>query len=179
MHCGCSANSPETLKAMLRMENEIKRARAKNGRAVLILIVEGTPANYVTFRIQSVSNFCTIIRVYKNFLHYRSSTSMKYQKIIDLVKESSLAQYSVWHLKKIHSHDLTRTCFPGMYWVLPWECFRPEGGIIRSVIARWSDCIGQDRDSHHLGKLSTIQVFYLKGKSGICTNIPNAQRVLF
>ena len=49
LHCGCSAKSPETLKAMLRMENEIKRARAKNGRAVLILIVEGTPANYVTF----------------------------------------------------------------------------------------------------------------------------------
>ena len=53
-HCGCSANGPETLKAMLRMENEIKRARAKNGRAVLILIVEGTPANYVTFLIQGV-----------------------------------------------------------------------------------------------------------------------------
>ena len=59
LHCGCSANGPETSKAMLRMENEIKRARAKNGRAVLILIVEGTPANYVTFLIQSVSKFCT------------------------------------------------------------------------------------------------------------------------
>ena len=55
IHCECSANGPETLKAMLRMENEIKRARAKNGRAVLILIVEGTPANYVTFLIQGVS----------------------------------------------------------------------------------------------------------------------------
>ena len=29
-----------------------------------------------------------------------------------------------------HSHALTRTCFPGMYWVLPWECSCPEGGII-------------------------------------------------
>ena len=33
-----------------------------------------------------------------------------------------------------HSHDLTRTCFPGMYRVLPWECSCPKGGIIRSVI---------------------------------------------
>jgi hypothetical protein len=32
----------------------------------------------------------------------------------------------------------------------------PKGGIIRSVIDRWSDCIGQDRDSSHLGTLSTI-----------------------
>ena len=31
-----------------------------------------------------------------------------------------------------------------------------EGGIIQSAIDRWSDCIGQDRDSHHLGTLSTI-----------------------
>ena len=43
-----------------------------------------------------------------------------------------------------------------MYWVLPWECCRHEGGIIRSAIDRWSDCIGQDRDSRHLGTLSTI-----------------------
>ena len=55
-----------------------------------------------------------------------------------------------------HSHDLTRTCFQGMYWVLPWECSCPKGGIIQSVIARWSDCIAQDRDSHHLGTLSTV-----------------------
>ena len=35
---------------------------------------------------------------------------------------------------------------------LPWGWFCPKGGIIRSAIARWSDCSGQDRDSHHLGK---------------------------
>jgi hypothetical protein len=34
--------------------------------------------------------------------------------------------------------------------------FPPEGGVIRSGINRWSDCIGQDRDSSHLGTLSTI-----------------------
>ena len=51
---------------------------------------------------------------------------------------------------------LTRTCFPGMYWVLPWECSRPKGVIIWSAIDRWSDCIRQDRDYHHLGTLSTI-----------------------
>ena len=37
-----------------------------------------------------------------------------------------------------------------MYWVLPWECSRPESGIIQSAIAIWSDCIGQDRDSRNL-----------------------------
>ena len=31
-----------------------------------------------------------------------------------------------------------------------------QGGINRSAINRWSDCISQDRDSCHLGKLSTI-----------------------
>ena len=55
-----------------------------------------------------------------------------------------------------HSHDLTRTCFPGMYWVLPWECSRPKGVIIWSAIDRWSNCIHQDRDNPHLGTLSTI-----------------------
>ena len=34
--------------------------------------------------------------------------------------------------------------------------FLPQIGIIRSEINRWSDYIGQDRDSHHLGTLSTI-----------------------
>ena len=43
-----------------------------------------------------------------------------------------------------------------MYWVLPWECSHPKGGIIRSTIDRWSDLIGQDRDGRHLGTLSTI-----------------------
>ena len=52
-----------------------------------------------------------------------------------------------------HSHDLTRTYFPEMSWVLPWECSRPKSGIIRSAINRWSDCIGQDRYSHHLQDL--------------------------
>ena len=33
--------------------------------------------------------------------------------------------------------------------------FLPQIGIIRSEINRWSDYIGQDRDSHHLGTLST------------------------
>ena len=42
------------------------------------------------------------------------------------------------------------------YILLPWECSRPEGGIIRSGIDRWSDCIGPDRNSRHLGTLSTI-----------------------
>ena len=42
------------------------------------------------------------------------------------------------------------------FWVLPRECSRPKVSIIRSGIDRWSDCIGQDRDSHHLGALSTI-----------------------
>ena len=55
-----------------------------------------------------------------------------------------------------YSHDLTRTCFPRMYWVLPSECSRPEGGSIQSVIDSWSDFIGRDRDSCHLGTLSTI-----------------------
>ena len=59
-------------------------------------------------------------------------------------------------LINIHSHDLTRTCFPGMYWVLPWECSCPDGGIIRSEIYIWSDCIGQNRDNSQLGTLSTI-----------------------
>ena len=57
--------------------------------------------------------------------------------------------------KNFHSHDLTRTCFPGMYWVLPGECFRPKGGIIQSMINRWSDYIGQDRDSRHFVTMST------------------------
>ena len=29
-----------------------------------------------------------------------------------------------------HSHDLTRTCFPGMYWVLPCSCSCPKSSII-------------------------------------------------
>ena len=63
----------------------------------------------------------------------------------------------LWGISKFfHSHDLTRTCSPGMYWVLPWECVRNKGGIIGSAIERWSDCIGLDRDSCHLGTLSTI-----------------------
>ena len=49
-----------------------------------------------------------------------------------------------------------RTCFPGVYWVLPWECSHPKGGIIQFVIDRCSDYIGQDRDSCHLGTQSTI-----------------------
>ena len=73
IHCECSANGPETLKAMLRMENEIKRARAKNGRAVLILIVEGTPANYVTFLIQGVSQFLDP-NLSQTFLHSKPCT---------------------------------------------------------------------------------------------------------
>ena len=32
----------------------------------------------------------------------------------------------------------------------------PRGGITQSAIDRWSDCIGQYRDSRHLGTLSTI-----------------------
>jgi len=39
---------------------------------------------------------------------------------------------------------------------LVMRMFRPEGGIIRSEIDRWSDCIGQDRDSCHFATLSTI-----------------------
>ena len=39
------------------------------------------------------------------------------------------------------------------YWVLSCECSRPKGGIIRSVTDRWSDCIGQDRDSCNLDTL--------------------------
>ena len=39
------------------------------------------------------------------------------------------------------SHALTRICFPGMYWVLPWECSSLEGIIIH-LWCRWSDCIG-------------------------------------
>ena len=34
--------------------------------------------------------------------------------------------------------------------------YNHEGGFILSVMDRWSDCIGQDRDSRHLGTLSTI-----------------------
>jgi hypothetical protein len=40
---------------------------------------------------------------------------------------------------QFHSHALTGTCFPGMYWVLSWECSCPKGGIIHN---RWSDCVG-------------------------------------
>ena len=69
----------------------------------------------------------------------------------------------------IHSHDLTRTCFPGMYWVLPWQCSRPEGGIIRSAIDIWSDCIGQDRDSRHLGTLSTILQHFTHNETHCCS----------
>ena len=35
---------------------------------------------------------------------------------------------------------------------LPGPAFQ-EGSIIQSVIDKWSDCIGQDRDSHHLGTI--------------------------
>ena len=35
----------------------------------------------------------------------------------------------------------------GLKLVRPWACSRPKGGIIQSAIDRWSDCIGQDRDS--------------------------------
>ena len=39
---------------------------------------------------------------------------------------------------------------PGMYWNL--RMFPPQRRyIIRSAINRWSDCIGQDRDSRFLG----------------------------
>ena len=44
----------------------------------------------------------------------------------------------------------------GLKLVRPWACSRPKGGIIQSAIDRWSDCIGQDRDSHHFGILSTV-----------------------
>ena len=58
-----------------------------------------------------------------------------------------------------HSHDLTsectRTYFPGMYWVLPWECSRPRSSDLPSTDGL-TVCIGQDRDSHQLGTLSTI-----------------------
>ena len=48
------------------------------------------------------------------------------------------------------SHDLTQTNFQ--------ECTGTclENVIIWSAIKRWSDCIGQDKDSCHLGTLSTI-----------------------
>ena len=41
--------------------------------------------------------------------------------------------------KFFHSHDTikTRTCFPGMYWVFPWECSRPKG---LTVLARIEIC---------------------------------------
>ena len=70
-------------------------------------------------------------------------------------------QIKIWgfpriHLFVFHIYDLTRNYFPGMYSVLPWECSCPKGGIIWSVINRWSDYIGLDRDNCHVGILSTI-----------------------
>ena len=44
----------------------------------------------------------------------------------------------------------------GLKLVRPWACSRPKGGIIQSAIDRWSDCIGQNKDSLHLCTLSTI-----------------------
>ena len=67
-----------------------------------------------------------------------------------------------------HIHDFTRTCFTEMYWVLPWECSYPN--------LRSTDCIGQDRDSHHLGTLSTIlQHFPHKNISQTLTLLSNVQ----
>ena len=43
-----------------------------------------------------------------------------------------------------------------MYWALPRECSHSKGGIIWSTIDRWSDCIGPNRDSRHLGTLSNM-----------------------
>ena len=43
-----------------------------------------------------------------------------------------------------------------MHWVFSMKMFPPKFSIIQSAIDRWFDCIGQDRDSCHLGTLPTI-----------------------
>ena len=68
--------------------------------------------------------------------------------------QQSKIQYSVSWSRIFHSIVLSGTCSPGIYWVLSWECSRPECGIIWSAINRWSDCICLDRDSCHLDTLS-------------------------
>ena len=78
---------------------------------------------------------------------------LKNEKVLFLKKENKHSQYQnkkalftdsifqkvlIWgfYLFVFNSHALTKTCFPGMYCVFPWECSRPKvvypkGGIIR------------------------------------------------
>ena len=85
-------------------------------------------------------------------------------------KQITMCLKPLW--SKINLLQSTRTCFPWMYWVLPWEFSCPKGGIIRLGIDRWSNLIGQDRDSCHLGKLSTILQHFTHNK----TQWPTAAR---
>jgi hypothetical protein len=77
-----------------------------------------------------------------------------------------------------HNHDLERTCFPGMYWLLPYVNVPALKAVSsQSAIKRRSDYIGLDRDSCHLGILSTIlQHFTLTMKVHSKTQWPTAAR---
>ena len=75
----------------------------------------------------------------KQQAHCKSYTSQVYKHLKKCAYQSHLGRQKMGWFQAdffFHGLDLTRTCFPGMYWVLPWEYSYPKGGIIRSGINR-------------------------------------------
>ena len=56
------------------------------------------------------------------FIHFLGNLNNWKQVFVAIAKCPHL-----WKNKTIWSQFPVMTCFPGMYWVLPWECSRPEG----------------------------------------------------
>jgi hypothetical protein len=77
----------------------------------------------------------------------------------------SQSKYQV--LFVFHSHDLTRTCFQEWTGSCHVNVPSPKAVSSQSAINRWSDCIGPDRDSCHLGTLSTTLQHFTHNASSL------------